>query len=63
MARDAVMGYPDYSQEFEIYSDALSRQLGLITQGNWPIALFGRKLTEMQQRYSVTKIEQLAIVH
>ena len=43
--------------------DALSKQLGaVITQGNKPIAFFSRKLTETQQRYSVTKIELLAIV-
>jgi len=50
-------------KEFEIYTDALSKQLGaVITQGNKPIAFFSRKLTEMQQIYSVTKIELLAIV-
>ena len=31
-------------------------------QGNNPIAFFSRKLTEIQQHYSVTKIELLAIV-
>ncbi len=58
------MAYPDYSKEFEIYTDALSKQLGaVITQGNRPIVFFSRKLTEMQQHYSgTTKIELLAIV-
>ncbi len=50
-------------KEFEIFTDASSKQLGaVITQGNKPIAFFSRKLTETQQRYSVTKIELLAIV-
>jgi ribonuclease HI len=50
-------------REFEIYTDASSKQLGaVITQGNKPIAFFSRKLTETQQRYSVTEIELLAIV-
>ena len=41
----------------------MSKQLGeVITQGNKPIAFFSRKLTETQQRYSVTEIELLAIV-
>jgi hypothetical protein len=63
IARDVVLAYPDYSKEFEIYTDALSKQFGaVITQGNKPIAFFSRKLTEMQQRYSVTEIELLAIV-
>ena len=61
--QDVVLAYPDYLQEFEIYTDASSKQLGAgITQGNKPIVFFSRKLTEMQQRYSVTKIELLAIV-
>ena len=63
IARDVCLAYPDYSKEFEIYTDASSKQLGaVITQGNKPIAFFSRKLTETQQRYSVTKIELLAIV-
>jgi len=64
ITRDVVLAYPDYSAEFDIYTGSSSKQLGaVITQGNRPIAFFSRKLTEMQQRYSVTKIEQLAIVH
>ena len=63
IARDVVLAYPDYSKEFEIYTDASSKQLGaVITQGNKPIAFFSRKLTETQQRYSVTEIKLLAIV-
>ena len=30
IARDVVLAYPDYSQEFEIYNDALSKQLGAV---------------------------------
>jgi hypothetical protein len=63
ITRDVVLAYPDYSKEFDIYTDASSKQLGaVITQGNKTIAFFSRKLTEMQQHYSVTKIELLAIV-
>ena len=48
---------------FEIYTDASSIQLGaVITQDNRPKAFFSRKLFEMQQIYSVTEIELLAIV-
>ena len=58
-----MLAYPDYSKEFEVYTDALSKQLGaVITQGNSkPLAFFSRKLTETQQHYSVTKIELLTI--
>jgi hypothetical protein len=38
-------------------------QLGaVITQDNRPIAFFSRKLSKMQQKYSVMEIELLAIV-
>ncbi len=41
IAKDVVLAYPDYSREFEIYTDALSKQLGsVITQGNRPLAFF-----------------------
>ncbi len=57
------MDYPDYSKVFKIYTDASSKQLGaVITQDNRPNAFFSRKLSDMQCKYSVTKIELLAIV-
>ena len=57
------MAYPDFSQPFEIYTDSSSRQLGaVIVQKNRPIAFFSRKLTETQEKYSVTEQELLAIV-
>ncbi len=62
-AKDVVLTYPDYSKVFEIYTDASSKQLGaVINQDNRPIAFFSRKLSDMQRKYSVTKIELLAIV-
>jgi len=63
IAKDVALAYPDYSKEFEIYTDASSKQMGaVITQQNRPIAFFSRKLSETQQKYSVTEIELLAIV-
>jgi hypothetical protein len=57
------LAYPDYSKVFEIYTDASSKQLGaVITQDNMPIAFFSQKLSDTQQKYSITKIELLAIV-
>jgi hypothetical protein len=48
---------------FEIYTDASLTQLGaVITQDNRSIAFFSRKLSKMQQKYSVIEIELLAIV-
>eukprot|EP00804_Cyclotella_cryptica_P010928 CCRYP_018973-RA/>CCRYP_018973-RA protein AED:0.37 eAED:0.37 QI:0/0/0/1/1/1/2/0/332 len=49
IAKDVVLAYPDYSREFEIYTDASSKQLGSV-------------ITQVQQKYSVTELELLAIV-
>ncbi len=63
IAKETVLAYPDFSKPFEIYTDTPSMQLGaMITQDNRPIALFSRKLSKTQQKYSVTEIELLAIV-
>ncbi len=63
IAREVVLAYPDYSKVFEIYTDASSKQLeAVITQENWLIAFFSRKLSTTQRKYSVTKIELLSIV-
>jgi hypothetical protein len=58
-----VLAYPDFSKVFEIYTNASSKQLGaVITPDNRPIAFFSRKLSDAQRKYSVTKVELLAIV-
>jgi hypothetical protein len=63
IAREVVLAYPDYSNVFKIYTNASSKQLGaVITQENRPIAFFSWKLSNTQRKYSVTKIELLAIV-
>jgi hypothetical protein len=63
IAKETVLAYPDFAKPFEIYMDASSTQLGaVITQDNRPIAFFSRKLSETQQKYSVTEIKLLAIV-
>ncbi len=63
IAKETVLAYLDFSKPFEIYTDASSTQLvTVIAQDNRPIAFFSRKLSKMQQKYSVTDIELLAIV-
>ncbi len=63
ITKDVVLAYLDYSKVFEIYTDVSSKQLGVvITQDNRPIAFFSQKLSNMQRKYSITKIELLAIV-
>ncbi len=63
ITKEVVLAYPDFTKPVKIYTDASTMQLGsVITQGNRPIAFFSRKLSVMQTKYSVTKIELLAIV-
>jgi hypothetical protein len=63
IAKEVVLAYPDNLKVFEIYADASSKQLGaVITQDNRPITFFSQKLSVAQSKYSVTKIERLAIV-
>ncbi len=63
IAKETVLAHPDFLKLFEIYMDASSMQLGaVITQDNRLIVFFSRKLTKMQQKYSVTEIKLLAIV-
>ena len=41
VARDIVLAYPDFSQIFQLYTDASSKQLGAeITQNNRHIAFY-----------------------
>ena len=57
-----MLAYPDFSKPFEIYTTS-TKQLGaVITQENRPIAFFSWKLSGAQSKYTVTKLELLAIV-
>ena len=63
MAREVMLAYPDFTQHFEVYTDASGRQLGaVIVQNGRPIAFFSRKLSDAQRKYSVTELELLSIV-
>eukprot|EP00804_Cyclotella_cryptica_P029391 CCRYP_013329-RA/>CCRYP_013329-RA protein AED:0.14 eAED:0.20 QI:0/0/0/1/0.5/0.33/3/0/844 len=63
IARDVTLAYPDYSQGFEIYTDSSKFQLvAVITQNNRLLVFFSRKLSQAQQKYSMTEQELLAIV-
>jgi hypothetical protein len=63
IAKDLVLSYSYFNKVFEIYTDASSKQLGaVITQDNKHIMFFSRKLSDTQHKYSITKIELLAIV-
>ena len=63
IAKEVVLAYPDFLKPFDFYTDASTKQLGVvITQDNRPIAFFSRKLSGAQSKYTVTKLELLAIV-
>ena len=50
LAREVLLADPTYGEIFEIYTDALKRQLGtVITQNNRPIAFFSRKLSKTNE--------------
>jgi hypothetical protein len=58
-----VLAYPDFTKPFEIYTNAPTKQLGaVITQENRPIAFLSRKLSGVQSKYTITKLELSAIV-
>jgi hypothetical protein len=48
--KDIVLAYPNYSQEFEVYTDNSKFQPGaVIIQKNRPLAFFSRQLSKAQQ--------------
>lgn len=63
VSRETLLAYPDFSQPFDIYTDASHSQLGAaICQDNKPIAFYSRKLNPAQTRYTTMERELLAIV-
>jgi transposase InsO family protein len=63
MAKETLLTFPDFSQEFEIHTDASKLQLGAcISQNGKPVAFYSRKLQPAQTRYTTTERELLSIV-
>ncbi len=63
IARETLIAYPDFTQPFEIHTDASHTQLGaVISQNGKPIAFYSRKLNSAQTRYTTTERELLSIV-
>jgi len=63
IAKEVVLAYPDFTKSFDIYTDASTKELGsVITQDNRSIVFFSRKLSDAQSKYTITKLELLAIV-
>ena len=50
MARDSLLTYPDFNEEFIIHTNASKFQLGAVIIHKFkPIALYSRKLTDAQK--------------
>ena len=63
IAKETLLTFPDFSQEFEIHTDASKLQLGAcISQNGKPVAFYSRKLQPAQTRYTTTERELLSIV-
>jgi hypothetical protein len=61
--KETLLTFPDFSQEFEIHTDASKLQLGAcISQNGKPVAFYSRKLQPAQTRYTTTERELLSIV-
>jgi RNase H-like domain found in reverse transcriptase len=63
LAKNAFLRYPDHNKRFDIYCDASDCQLGaVITQENYSVAYYSRKLNNAQRNYTVGKKEILSVV-
>ena len=62
VARKNLSTYPDCNEEFKINTDDRKFQSGaVIIHNGKPIALYIRKLTDSQKRYTVTENDMLSI--
>ena len=63
ISRNVQLLYPNFSQPFEIYTDASKVQLGsVISQRGRPVAFYSCELNPAQQRYTTTEQEVLSVV-
>ena len=63
MTRDTLLAYTYFNEGFRIRTNARKFQLTEVTGKNGkPIALYSRKLTDAQKRYTATEKELLGVV-
>ena len=62
VVREALLSYPDFTDEFHVYADASNYQLGgVIMQKGRPLAFYTRKLNKAQSKYTTGEQELLSI--
>lgn len=63
MARQVLLHFPDFTKPFHVFTDASDYQLGgVITQEDFPVAFYSRKLNSAQRNYTTMEKELLSIV-
>src|SRR5688500_15145584 len=63
IAREPLLAYPNFSEIFDIHTDASLTHLGAcISQNGKPIAFYSRKLNPAQTRYTTTERELCSVV-
>ena len=63
VSKEVMLSFPDYTQPFELFTDASDLQLGaVLKQGDKTLAFFSKKLNPAQQRYGVGEKEMLSVV-
>ena len=63
VSKEVLLAFPDYTQRFQIYTDASDLQLGaILKQGNKTLAFFSKKLTSPQRNYGVGEKEMLSVI-
>jgi hypothetical protein len=63
ISRKRLLTYPDFLNDFHIYTDSSDYQLGaVIMQNDRPLAFYSKKLNSAQKRYTTGKQELLLIV-
>ena len=63
ISRETLLAFPDFNEEFHIYTDASAYQLGaVIMQKDRPLAFYSRKMNAAQRRYTTGEKELLSVV-
>lgn len=64
VSRKPVLAFPDFSQLFEVQTDASDYAIGgVLILGEHPIAFESRKLNDTERRYIVPEKEMTALIH